>query len=86
MIDNSSDCLLVIDVQNDFCAGGALAVPDGDAVVGIINTIAGKFKHRLLTQDWHPAGHHSFASSHDGKSPFDIVSVDYGDQVLWPDH
>ena len=86
MIDNSTDCLLVIDVQNDFCAGGALAVPDGDAVVGIINTIAGKFKHRLLTQDWHPAGHDSFASSHNGKSPFDIVSVDYGDQVLWPDH
>ena len=86
MIDNSTDCLLVIDVQNDFCAGGALAVPDGDAVVGIINTIAGKFKHQLLTQDWHPAGHGSFASSQDGKSPFDLVAVDYGDQVLWPDH
>lgn len=86
MIDNSTDCLLVIDVQNDFCAGGALAVPDGDAVVGIINTIAGKFKRRLLTQDWHPAGHSCFASSHDGKSPFELVVVDYGDQVLWPDH
>jgi nicotinamidase/pyrazinamidase len=86
MINNSTDCLLVTDVQNDFCAGGALAVPDGDAVVAIINTIAGKFKHRLLTQDWHPAAHGSFASSHNGKSPFDIVSLDYGPQVLWPDH
>jgi nicotinamidase/pyrazinamidase len=86
MIDNTTDCLIVIDVQNDFCAGGALEVPDGDAVVDVINTIAGNFEHRLLTQDWHPAGHSSFASSHPGKSPFEVISMDYGDQVLWPDH
>ena len=86
MIDNTTDCLIVIDVQNDFCAGGALEVPDGDAVVDVINTIAGNLEHRLLTQDWHPAGHSSFASSHTGKSPFELVAMDYGDQVLWPDH
>ena len=86
MIDHSTDCLLVIDVQNDFCAGGALAVPDGDAVVGIINTLVSKFEHWFLTQDWHPPGHHSFASNHTGKSPFESVTAAYGDQVLWPDH
>ncbi|NKB76677.1 MAG: bifunctional nicotinamidase/pyrazinamidase [Gammaproteobacteria bacterium] len=86
MIDHSTDCLLVIDVQNDFCVGGALAVPDGDAVVGVINQLHGKFQHRLLTQDWHPAEHQSFASSHKGKSPMEVIEVDYGSQVLWPDH
>ena len=64
MIDNSSDCLLVIDVQNDFCAGGALEVPAGDEVVGVINQLGTQFEHKILTQDWHPAGHESFASSH----------------------
>jgi nicotinamidase/pyrazinamidase len=86
MINNVTDCLIVTDVQNDFCAGGALEVPDGDAVVGIINSLAQKFEHCLLTQDWHPPGHSSFASSHAGKSPFELVTMDYGPQVLWPDH
>jgi len=86
MIDNTYDCLIIIDVQNDFCAGGALEVPDGDAVVDVINNLSDKFEHRLLTQDWHPAGHSSFASSHPGKSPFEVISMNYGDQVLWPDH
>ncbi len=86
MIQNNTDCLLIIDVQNDFCAGGALEVPDGDAVVPIINAISEKFQHRMLTQDWHPENHSSFASSHPGHSPFDQISMPYGDQVLWPDH
>lgn len=78
--------LLVVDVQNDFCPGGALAVPEGDQVVPLINRFTGLFDVILNTQDWHPSGHHSFASSHDGKEPFDVVKMDYGDQVLWPDH
>ncbi len=86
MIPNNTDCLLIIDVQNDFCAGGALEVPDGDAVVPVINAVSEKFQHRILTQDWHPANHSSFASSHTGHSPFDQIRMPYGDQVLWPDH
>ncbi len=86
MIQNSTDCLLIIDVQNDFCAGGALEVPDGDAVVPVINALSQKFRHRILTQDWHPENHRSFASSHPGHSPFDQVDMPYGNQVLWPDH
>jgi len=86
MINNQSDCLIVVDVQNDFCGGGALEVPDGDAVVDTINDLSRKFDHRLLTQDWHPAGHTSFASSHQGKSPFGVVTMRYGEQVLWPEH
>ena len=86
MSHNLTDCLVIIDVQNDFCANGALAVPDGDAVVAIINSLTEKFKHRVLTQDWHPADHLSFASSHDSKNPFDMIDLDYGPQVLWPDH
>lgn len=78
--------LLVIDVQNDFCPGGALPVPDGDAVVPLINRLMDHFDHVLLTQDWHPAGHASFASSYSGKAPYDVVELAYGDQVLWPDH
>lgn len=81
-----NDVLLVIDVQHDFCAGGSLAVPDGDAVVPVINQLAGRFSHVVLTQDWHPAGHRSFASSHTGKAPFEMIAVSYGQQVLWPDH
>ena len=80
------DVLIVTDVQNDFCPGGALAVPDGDAVIEVIHRIAPKFEHIVLTQDWHPAGHRSFASSHAGQSPFATVTLDYGSQVLWPDH
>jgi nicotinamidase/pyrazinamidase len=80
------DLLLVIDVQNDFCAGGALAVADGDAVVPVINRLAGRFSHVALTQDWHPAGHSSFASSHPGSTPFGTIAMPYGQQTLWPDH
>ncbi|WP_300656969.1 bifunctional nicotinamidase/pyrazinamidase [Pseudomonas sp.] len=80
------DLLLVIDVQNDFCAGGALAVPGGDEVVAKINQLATAFAHVLLTQDWHPPGHSSFASQHPGHRPFDTMQLPYGAQTLWPDH
>ena len=78
--------LVVIDVQNDFCPGGALAVPDGDAVVPIVNRLAPRFAACILTQDWHPPGHRSFASSHPGRAPFETTELAYGEQVLWPDH
>jgi nicotinamidase/pyrazinamidase len=78
--------LLVIDVQRDFCAGGNLAVPDGDAVVPQINRIAASFEHVILTQDWHTADHSSFASSHSGRRPYETVHASYGPQTLWPDH
>lgn len=80
------DVLLVIDVQNDFCPGGALAVAGGDAVVPLVNAIARDFEHVILTQDWHPAGHSSFASSHSGSQPFQSIAMPYGQQTLWPDH
>ena len=80
------DVLLVIDVQNDFCPGGALAVADGDAVVPVINGLAERFAHVVLTQDWHPPGHSSFASSHPGSAPFETIAMPYGQQTLWPDH
>ena len=80
------DVLLVVDVQNDFCSGGRLAVPRGEEVVPVINELAGAFEHVVLTQDWHPAGHHSFASSHPGKKPYETVELAYGTQILWPDH
>jgi nicotinamidase/pyrazinamidase len=80
------DALLVIDVQIDFCPGGGLAVPGGDAVVPVINRLAGRFRHVILTQDWHPPDHRSFASAHPGKKPFETVALPYGQQVLWPDH
>src|SRR5215468_10159357 len=80
------DVLLAVDLQYDFFPGGALAVPDGDAVVPIINRLARKFAHVVLTQDWHCAGHKSFASSHPGKAPFDTILLPYGPQILWPDH
>ena len=80
------DLLLVIDVQNDFCPGGALGVPGGDEVVAVINRMASHFLHCVVTQDWHPADHLSFASNHAGCQPFETVTLDYGEQVLWPDH
>jgi nicotinamidase/pyrazinamidase len=80
------DVLVVVDVQNDFCPGGALAVADGDAVIEAIHRIAQKFEHVILTQDWHPAGHSSFASSYAGKKPFEQIELSYGIQTLWPDH
>jgi nicotinamidase/pyrazinamidase len=86
MTPDDRDVLLVVDVQNDFCPGGALAVPDGDAIVPAVNRLARSFAHVILTQDWHPAGHASFASSHPGRRPFDATEVSYGTQILWPDH
>ena len=80
-----TDALIVVDVQNDFCGGGALAVPDGDAVVEPINRLAARFPVIVLTQDWHTPGHASFASTH-GKAPFETTELPYGTQVLWPDH
>ncbi len=80
------DALVVIDVQNDFCPGGALAVADGDAVITPIHQIAPLFEHIILTQDWHPANHSSFAIAHAGKAPFEQIELGYGIQTLWPDH
>jgi len=80
------DLLLVIDVQNDFLPGGALAVPDGDAIVPLVNALAQRFAHAALTQDWHARGHLSFASSHAGRAHFDMITLPYGPQILWPDH
>jgi len=82
----NTDCLLIIDVQNDFCKAGALAVPDGDAVVDNINTLSPQFANVVATQDWHPAGHSSFASEHEGRSPLEQIDMPYGPQTLWPDH
>ena len=78
--------LLVIDVQNDFCPTGALEVAGGDAIIADINQEMNKYDCVVLTQDWHPKGHSSFAMSHDGKNPFDVIKMPYGDQVLWPEH
>ena len=86
MTTDDRGVLLIVDVQNDFCPGGALAVPEGDAIVPAINRLAHSFAHVILTQDWHPPGHASFASSHPGKRPFDTIEVSYGAQILWPDH
>jgi len=80
------DVLLVVDVQNDFCSNGALAVPRGEDVIPLINRLASRFAHVILTQDWHPPGHQSFASAHPGKKPYETITVSYGSQVLWPDH
>ncbi|MEL6468067.1 MAG: isochorismatase family protein, partial [Pseudomonadota bacterium] len=81
-----SHALVVIDVQNDFCPGGALAVPGGDQIVAGINALMAEADTVVLTQDWHPVGHSSFASSHEGKNPYDMTEMPYGPQVLWPDH
>ncbi|MCO6048918.1 bifunctional nicotinamidase/pyrazinamidase [Mesorhizobium sp. RP14(2022)] len=82
----SREALIVIDMQNDFCPGGALAVSEGDAIVPLVNALIEVFPHVILTQDWHPAGHQSFASSHPGKARFESVTMAYGEQTLWPDH
>jgi len=82
----NDDLLLIVDVQNDFCPGGALAVANGDAVVPIINRLIDRFDHVALTQDWHPKGHGSFAASHPGARPFETIDMPYGQQTLWPDH
>ena len=84
--DNKGTALIVIDVQNDFCPGGALAVANGDGVVGPINHLMTQYINIVLTQDWHPQDHVSFASNHDGGTPFSSIALDYGEQTLWPDH
>jgi nicotinamidase/pyrazinamidase len=83
---DGTSALIVVDVQNCFIAGGTLAVPHGEDVVPVINRIAPAFQNVVLTQDWHPAGHASFASSYPGRKPFDTIKLTYGEQVLWPDH
>jgi nicotinamidase/pyrazinamidase len=80
------DVLIVTDPQQDFCPGGALAVPEGDAIMPLVNRLARQFAHVVVTQDWHPSGHLSFASAHPGRKPFETIEVDYGPQTLWPDH
>ena len=86
LVPGVDDVLLVVDVQNDFCPGGALAVGDGDAVVPVINRLGGMFTHLVQTQDWHPAGHKSFASAHPGRQSYETIEAPYGPQTLWPDH
>lgn len=81
-----ADVLLCVDIQNDFCPGGSLAVPAGDEIVPLVNRLTQSFQHVVLTQDWHPAGHSSFASANAGHKPFEVVAFPYGPQVLWPDH
>lgn len=78
--------LVLVDIQNDFCSGGALAVPDADAILPVVNGLMRDFPRIILTQDWHPPGHVSFASSHSGQRPFDRIALPSGDQILWPDH
>jgi nicotinamidase/pyrazinamidase len=85
-IDRVNDVLVAVDVQIDFCPGGALAVPGGDEVVAAINFIAPNFPHLVATQDWHTPGHLSFADSHPGRTPFETLDLPYGQQTLWPDH
>ncbi|NRP71741.1 Peroxyureidoacrylate/ureidoacrylate amidohydrolase RutB [Ensifer psoraleae] len=82
----ADEALIVIDVQNDFCPGGALAVAGGDEIIPVVNRLIQQSAHVILTQDWHPAGHSSLASSHPGKAPFATVTMPYGEQTLWPDH
>jgi nicotinamidase/pyrazinamidase len=86
LVAQKRDALLVVDVQNDFCSGGAMAVQGGEDVVPVINQVMPLFLNVILTQDWHPAGHQSFASSHSGAQPFETIEVSYGSQTLWPDH
>lgn len=86
IVTGESDVLLVVDIQHDFCPEGALAVPRGDEVVPVVNRLARQFRHVVLTQDWHPVDHQSFASHHPGRKPFDVIEVAYGPQILWPDH
>ncbi len=83
---DATDVLVIVDLQNDFCAGGALAAPGGDEIAPVVNVLAADFAHVVLTQDWHPPGHASFASSHPGARPYDVIDMPYGRQTLWPDH
>ena len=86
MTNREDAALIVVDVQHDFLPGGSLAVPNGDEVIAPINRLAKAFRHLVLTQDWHPAGHISFASTHAGRRPFERIELPYGTQILWPDH
>lgn len=81
-----TDALVLVDLQYDFLPGGSLAVADGDAVIPLANRLSRRFQNVVMTQDWHPAGHISFASAHPGKAPFELIELAYGPQVLWPDH
>ena len=85
-VHGNDEVLLVVDPQNDFCPGGTLAVPRGDEIVPLVNRLAGNFAHAVMTQDWHPPGHASFASTYPGRRPYDTIELDYGPQILWPDH
>jgi nicotinamidase/pyrazinamidase len=85
-MENAMEALLLVDIQNDFCAGGALAVPDGDAVVSVANALCARFDRVVATQDWHPPSHLSFAANHPGKRPFELTELDGLPQVLWPPH
>ncbi len=86
VLNRVSDALIVVDVQNDFCPGGTLPVDEGEVIIPVINDLCARFGHILLTQDWHPRGHRSFASQHPGAAPFDTTQMPYGRQTLWPDH
>ena len=86
IVAGTSDVLIVVDIQNDFCPGGALAVPHGDEVVPLINRLAERFDNVVLTQDWHPPAHQSFASTHPGMQPYQTITARHGPQILWPDH
>jgi nicotinamidase/pyrazinamidase len=86
VLNRTTDALLVIDLQGDFCPGGALAVAGGDEIVPVVNALAQRFAHVVLTQDWHPRGHISFASTHPGGEPYSTIDAAYGPQTLWPDH
>ena len=85
-MNDDKTALIVVDVQNDFCSGGSLAVPGGEDVVPVINALGKRFANIVMTQDWHPAGHSSFATSHPGRTPFEVIQMPYGPQVLWPEH
>lgn len=86
MRSQDTDVLLVVDIQNDFCPGGALAIPGGDRIIPAVNALSRRFRHVVLTQDWHVKGHLSFASAHPGHKPFETIGLAYGEQILWPDH
>ncbi|HWJ72668.1 MAG TPA: bifunctional nicotinamidase/pyrazinamidase [Kaistia sp.] len=86
VLTDSTSVLIVTDIQNDFLPGGALAVANGHDIIPAVNEIARRFKNVIITQDWHPAGHISFASTHPGRAPFEVIDLRYGPQVLWPDH
>lgn len=86
MMKGPENVLLVVDVQNDFMPGGALAVPHGDEIVPVVNRLGAGFEHVVLTQDWHPRDHLSFAANHAGRQPFESIRLPYGEQVLWPEH